>query len=492
MKKKIVSLLFFTFLFMLPISMAVTFDTWNVNIKQGQWETKSFTLYDSNITTDICTFDVTGNIEDFVVNMPNMLDFTNQSSYIINPYIVIEDGTTVGDYNGYIRCINGSDEISIPIYLTVSGTETKKCIDSIKATPYTTGRPGSKISFYVYNTTDGKGVVAKIRIKSTIPSIADAIIDCDGLSTTDYEISPNERNYLLAFVDVPGCGSLPPIEIPIVGSSTTGDTNGGEIKINVNNEYNKGEAFHILVIANNEPLKFGEVSIVGPESYTFEGITNNMGIVASEDGTKIFGTDIKPDKLGEYTVFVKSTGFVSDTKTFKLVQTECPYECCLEDSGYTIKTCELGYECKENKCVAIEENKLYVKCLPINPRPRATITCSLYDKDNTFLNKDATATLTYGGMSKTLLFTDGSVNFSIDIPTEYTINVPDIEGYKGNTWTDTVEVPKIHFGKWWKWVIVIGVILLLLLFLIFKIKKKRFIKVGYGPSELEFDEIYPT
>ena len=104
----------------------------------------------------------------------------------------------------------------------------------------------------------------------------------------------------------------------------------------------------------------------------------------------VFGKDVKIGETGVFQIFAKKEGYKTDQKTISIVRTDCPHECCPEGE-YTSKTCQAGFDCKENKCSAIAKPAMKVECT-IEPYQFDAITCQVKDNAGNLIPGNIPAT----------------------------------------------------------------------------------------------------
>lgn len=462
----------------------MTSESWDITIKAGGWATDTFQIFD-DAATNVCTLETSTSLANIITNLPSELNLSSNQTHAVNPYIVIPE-SPLTSYHGDIWYCRANIDVDI----TISGAvEEKSCIETVQVNWYGSRRPGSNLLFYVFNTTDKKGIKAFITVKSLETGNPEQSLECDGYCVPKYSISVTEQGQIVAEVSVPGCGDMEPLPITITGEVVTNETWTGttgtkEISVTGYSEVNIGENFQFLIIGENKPLKYADASVVGPEAYSFSGTTDANGFVVDSAG-KIFGKDTKPDKVGDYTLFIEREGFEATQFSFSIIRMECPHDCC-PANGYESKECQSGFECVENECKEIEKPKLSISCEPSRPYQFDTSMCSLFKPDGSLYSDSMMGTLNYKGETNNIVFSNGKINLTFDDLGAFTLSVPDTADYEGSSYMETVvqkPIPSID----WMLIILIIVVIVVIIILVVAVRWALG-KRGKGVFELERTE----
>ncbi|MFQ6068010.1 MAG: hypothetical protein ACE5KD_00545 [Candidatus Bathyarchaeia archaeon] len=480
------------FLFLIPNVLSVaTKESLESTIPEGGWYKETFVLEDDNPGETPCPLVLTGDfsVYDEIVNVPSELDL-NETTQTIDVIITIPTDSPLTSYHGDIYYCNADIDVDIDISGTIK--EEAKCIDTIKFRWYPSKpNPGAKMMFYVFNESSGNTVNAIITVKSFIPENPEVTVMCekDGYCE-DYEIPLNEKGIML-HIEVPGCGIKEPVDVSLSEEVITNETitwgeGGAEISIYGPVKVNLGENYQFLVVGENRPLKLVDIKVVGPEAYSFVGTTSDMGLIV-DSSLKVFGTEVKPGIIGDYTIFAELEGFTPNEFHFSVVREECPHDCC-EDDSYKAKACPTGFQCVDNKCEEITKPKLTVKCEPEEPFFGEEISCKLYDPDDNLIEDSVQGSLSYADKKENLIFADGIANFTTASAGKFMVEIPDVLGFEGDTYVGAVVTPPIP----WVYVFIFfGVIVVLIIVVvILKIVSKKRGKPA-GP-EIVLESTPPT
>jgi len=461
-----------TFLLLFPIALGATINpnSWSVTLEPGAYTSKLFNL---TFTNESCKRIINGTASAWIVGLPENIDTTGvlqMTNYPIG--IRVPDNVPSGSYDANVYyCDKKLLDIDITIEKAGQPSECNLIVTILGSKVR-----GKSMSFDVrdtnYNPKDATIYIT--RADGTTERI-----DCPA-GFCSWLVPPTEEGPIIVRTVVVGCNPVTK-QIDLAGElvkNETGGTeiSGGKITITGPTEASLGENFQFLIIGKSQPLQWVNIQIVGPEGYTFSGTTNSYGIVV-DSSNKIFGTDIKPDKVGDYTLFANREGYAPAEFHFKLIRKECPHECC-PPGEYEPKPCPTGYECKNNKCVPIVKPKMRIKCSPENPLVFDTITCKVYDPNNNLIEGGLTGKLKYNGFEDTLIFSDGTVNFSIDKAVKFIVEVPDALGFEGTTYTGYVRTPPIP----WLMIVLIVVGIVFVMILIWAIRRR-----GKGSPEFKIE-----
>jgi hypothetical protein len=310
-----------------------------------------------------------------------------------------------------------------------------------------------------YNRVKNSGTVINIESTETGTSYS---VECqDGACT--WQIPESEKGILMVEVIVPNCTSnivTSEIELKMAGS----------LVISVPTQITYGKDFYIFVYdPTSGAIKYASVQVMGPGGDTFSGKTNEYGIVYDDPLIKKYGTDIKPNDIGKYTVFASLFGYNPATQTFDITRAKCVYECCIEGE-YEAKACEEGFECKDNKCSKIIKPQVKIECEPSEPIVDDTLSCKLLDQNNNPVSGTVQSSVEIGEKKETLTFANGYANYTLDTPGKLTISVSDTTEYSGNSYTAEVKAPEIP----WTWIaVVIGILVVVIIAVIILLRGKK-------------------
>jgi hypothetical protein len=269
-------------------------------------------------------------------------------------------------------------------------------------------------------------------------------------------------------VIVPGCsGNVVTSEIELKMA--------GNLMISVPSTIYYGKDFYIFVYdPTSGPIKYANIQVMGPGGDSFNGKTNENGIVFDESLTKKYGIDIKPSEIGKYKVFASLFGYNSATQEFEITRQKCIYECCVEGE-YEAKPCQEGYQCNNNKCVKIEKPKVKIECEPTEPIVSDVLSCKLLDNNNAPVSGNVQASLSLDGKQETVTFVDGYLNYTVANAGKLTLSVSDFGDYSGNSYSVNVKAPEIPA---WAGIVVVVVIVIVIVIILLLRRKKR----GKGPE----------
>ncbi|MHA1866383.1 MAG: COG1470 family protein [Candidatus Heimdallarchaeaceae archaeon] len=458
-------LMFLALLLIPQVAFAISIQPteWSETITAGETITKFFNI---TLTNETCTLSTSGLVSTWLYSLPTSFDVSGTLTLRLPITISVPSDTPGGTYTGTISYCDSNISLSIG----VQGTQGAQC--NLIVTILGSKERGKAMSFDVrdtnYNSKDATVYIT--RSDGTVERI-----DCTG-GFCSWLIPPVEEGPIIARIIVANCSPVTK-QIELTGEVVSNETqeqevSGGKITIVGPTEVSTAENFQFLVIGKNKPLNLAEVSIVGPEGYTFSGTTNNYGIII-DSSNKVYGTEIKPDKVGEYTIFIDREGYAPTSFNFKLIRKECPYQCCI-DSEYERKECEAGYECKNNRCVPIVKPKMKISCEPSRPIIFDNVTCVIRDENGNRISQNLRANFQYGNFNETLLFSNGVASFSADQAGMFKITVPDTAEYSGDTYSSMVEVPS-WVSWWWVAIVIIVVIIIVIVLLIRR-------KGGGGPK----------
>jgi len=462
-----------TFLLMFPIVLAANIspDTWSVTLEPGAYTSKNFNL---TFVNESCTRIINGTASSWIIGLPESVNATGVLQLTNFPIgIQVPDNVPSGTYYANIYYCD-QKLLDIDISIPQTGQPGSQC--NLIVTILGSKMRGKSMSFDVrdtnYNPKDATIYIT--RADGTTERI-----DCPG-GFCSWLIPPTEEGPIIVRTVVAGCNPVTK-QIDLAGELIRNETegteiSGGKITITGPTEASLGEDFQFLIIGKSQPLQWVNIQIVGPGGYTFSGTTNSYGIVV-DSSNKIFGTDIKPNKVGDYTLFANREGYAPAEFHFKLIKKECPYECCPEGE-YVEKPCPEGYQCKDFKCSPIIKPRMKITCTPKNPIVLDTISCKIIDQDNKLISEDVEATIKYDGTQDTILFSSGIANFSISKPAKVTIEVPDLLDYKGTTYTMNVSAPPVPII----WIILIIAIIAITVLLIVLIRRR-----GKGSPEFKIE-----
>lgn len=460
------------FLFLIPISFAAEIqpDYWSETLEPGALTTKNFNL---TFINESCTKQINGTASSWIIGLPETISSSGVSELKNYPVsIQVPNNVPSGTYSAYVYyCDKKLLEISISIPRT--GEAGGQC--NLIVTILGSKTRGKSMSFDIrdtsYNPKDATIYIT--RADGTTERL-----DCPG-GFCSWLIPPTEEGPIIVRTVVIGCNPVTK-QIDLTGelikNETESEVSGGKITITGPTEASLGEDFQFLIIGKSQPLQWVNIQIVGPGGYTFSGTTNSYGIVV-DSSNKIFGTDIKPDKSGDYTLFANREGYAPAEFHFSIVRKECPYECCLP-GVYIEKQCNMGYQCVDNKCQPIQKPKIKIKCSPENPLVGTQIVCNVLDNNNNLIQTGITGKLKYDGIEDTLIFSNGTVSFSIDKPTKFILEVPDVLGFQGDTYTSATVAPPIP----WLIIVIIFSAIVFVIILILALRRR-----GSSKFEIEIE-----
>jgi hypothetical protein len=432
----------------------ITPSTISISLLQGQSSYHNITI---DTQSETCSLNKTG--VDWIYGLPLSLT----GSGILSLTIQVPSTTSPGTYTETINYCNAS--------LTTTITASSSPVSGCPSTLLISGQKiaGKTIKFDIrdssYNRVKNSGTVIKIESTETGTSYS---VECqDGACT--WEIPENEKGVLMVEVIVPNCtGNIVTSEIELKMA--------GSLVISVPNQITYGKDFYIFVYdPTSGPIKYATVQVMGPGGSTFSGKTNEYGIVYDDPLIKKYGTDIKPNDIGKYTVFASLFGYNSATATFDLVRAKCIYECCVEGE-YEAKACETGYECINNKCSKIVKPQVKIECEPSEPIVYDTLSCKLLDQSNNPISGTVQSSIELDGKKETLTFSNGYANYTLSSPGKLTISVSDTTEYSGNSYTAEVKAPEIP----WTWIAVVLIIVVVVVIVIIILLRKK--KKTEGPE----------
>jgi len=433
----------------IAFAATITPSTISVNLLQGQSSYQNITI----AWNETCNLNKTG--VDWIYGLTS--SFTGSGTMNLGLNIQVPSTANPGTYT---ETINYCDA-SLTATITVSGSPTSGC----PATLLISGQKiaGKTVKFDIrdgsYNRVKNSGTVISIESTETGTSYS---VDCqDGACT--WEIPENEKGVLMVEVIVPNCSSnivASEIELKMAGS----------LVISVPSQITYGKDFYIFVYdPTSGSIKYATVQVMGPGGDTFSGKTNEYGIVYDEPLVKKYGTDIKPNEIGKYTIFASLFGYNPATQAFDLERAKCVYECCIEGE-YEAKSCEAGYECKDNKCSQIVKPQVKIECEPSDPIVYDTLSCKLLDQSNNPVSGTVQGNIELDGKKETLTFANGYANYTLSSSGKLTISVPDAGEYSGNSYTAEVKAPEI---PWTGIAAVMIIIIIVIIIVIFFLKRKK-------------------
>jgi len=458
-------------LYIIPIFLLITSvkaatinpTTWSLQMNPGDYATQYFDISISNETCEKIVDATYSWVEDWIIGFPEKIESTGNLTITNIPITLhVPKDTIQGLYTANVTYCNSTLEISIQVL----GLPEQPGQCNLIVTILGSKVRGKSMSFDIrdtqYNPKDATIYIT--RADGTTERL-----DCPA-GFCSWLVPPTEEGPIIVRTVVAGCSPVTK-QIDLAGelaqNQTETEISGGKITITGPTEASLGENFQFLVIAKSQPLQWVNIQIVGPEGYTFSGTTNQYGIVV-DSSNKVFGTDIKPDRLGDYTLFASREGYSPAEFHFRLIRKACPYECC-EEGEFEPKACPVGYECINNKCEPIKKPKFQIKCNPETPLVYDEITCELTNPDGVRIMDTVQGTLRYGDKEETVIFTDGYTNFTIPTPTKFIVEVPDALGFEGNSYTGQVLAPSIP----WKWLIVGFVIFIVVIIIVIVLFRKK-------------------
>jgi len=441
-------------------------DSWTeTNIQPGKTVTKLFNMTFYNEVDEVCDRGFTSGSNAFLTAwLQNSLPYSFDGNTTIKNFpvtIIIPSDMTSGTYSGSFEYCNAT----IPVSITVSGTSTAQC--NLIVTILGGKERGKAISFDIrdsnYNAKDATVYIT--RADGTTE-----MLSCAGGYCT-WLIPPVEPGPIVTRFIVADCSPMTR-QIDLTGSltNTTSEVSGGTITVAGPTEASLGETYQFLIIGQSQPLKNSDISIVGPSGYTFSGTTNQYGIIV-DSTLKVYGTEVKPDKAGDYTIFIKREGYAPKTYVFKLVRKECPNECCPEGE-FISKECTAGNNCVSNKCVPIEKPIMSISCSPKNPNQFEEIKCQLTDTSGSLITGNTQGKLTQGtSIDESIIFTDGvyALSQGFSDPGNFQITAPETVSYKAASYSSTINAPQIP----WTIIIIALVGFIVIIIIILWLRRKH-------------------
>jgi len=444
---KLLALLIFFLL--IPASLAVTINPSSISLSLKPGETNK-TYLNITLENEECSLSINGTAANFISGLPVWISSVNLTTLRVPLIVSVPETAYQGTFSSQITYCNGTASVNVQVLQA----EFSPC--DLRVSILGPKSPGTSLKFDIR---DGSYYrVSDATVNLYLSDGSSDMVDCR-TGFCSWTIPKYEKNSIIAEVIVPEC---PPYtaEIDILPPKVLG----GNLTFKAPSRVSGN--FQIMVYTNEGPEKAVEIKIVGPEGYTFDGITNDFGVVTDYAGN-VYGIDIVPDELGEYTVFAKK-GERSSTFTFQKVLEECPYECCPAGGNYEEKVCPAGFECVNNECREIEKPKLKVECSPKEPKLFEEVVCRVL-KDNKQIDEDVTATLSFNDKEQTIEMSSGSVTLKFERTGSFVLTVPDLDGYEGDSFRGEVKPPKIPL----KLIAICSVPIVGVLVVIFIIRKRR-------------------
>jgi len=353
--------------------------------------------------------------------------FTNSTgTYLVN-FTIPTYGVDPGTYNATISYCNAKTNV----VLTVSqSTSSLSCPTYVKI--YGEKIPGKTIKFDIRNSE-----YERVRNEDTVITIQSSDtgnsyeVDCpDG--SCSWQIPQTEKGTLMLDVVVPKCNVI---------SSQIELKPAGQIEISVPTKVRMGEDFYIYLFDPHKgALSYVNVQVISPNGDVFNGKTNENGVLYDTSLTKVYGKDIKPAMIGTYKIYASMLGYETVNKTFDVSKVDCPYECCVNETGYNDKPCQSGYTCSNNKCVEIVKPKLKINCSEAVVDQE--VDCYLYS-DNKNITDTLTGTLYYNGEINNITFENGKWSTTFKKVGSFKITVKS-DKYETGIYKGKVEPPSIN------------------------------------------------
>jgi len=429
--------------------------SFSLSLKEGQSETK---LINISVNNETCNLQLTGDTEYFnIYGLPNSISGTGT---ITNIPITIQakTGSPSGSYSLGISYCDASLDVSV----NINQTGACKIIFNILGSK----EPGKTMAFELldcdYYPKDGNIYVT--RSDGTTERI-----ECSGGFCT-WVIPPTEEGPLIVRAVVPGYAPVTR-QVTLTTPANITQNVGGSLMITAPTSIAPNENFQILITSKNGPEPFVQVQVIGPEGYTFTGMTDNYGIVR-DSSQKIFGVGIKLDKEGIYNVFAKKEGYEPANFVITVERKDCPYECCLPGT-YKEKACPTGYECKQKDdgsyyCSKIELPEIDIVCRPEKPVAGDRVTCSIYDENGNKLNLSGEGRVITDDEEIAINFNDGVASFTYSKPTEFEVKFKP-EGYEEGVYRGEIYPAKVPIWLF----ITVGGILVFILFFVWTLGRKK-------------------
>jgi len=452
--KKLALVLSLLVLFPIASASSINPSTLTTNIQLNGYATATFNLILSNET---CYPNVSSQLE--IYGLPSFNGATG--NFTINALIKPTADTNPGTYTSTISYCDSSITINSYVSSPTNQSGSDNCPAYVKI--YGEKVAGKTIKFDIRNMN-----YQRVRNPDTSISIESSdtgntySVDCQEGSCS-WKIPESEKGTLISEIIIPSCQPFTQ-EIELKPA--------GQISVSVPNDVMMGDDFYVYFFdPTRGALKWVTVQVISPNGQAFNGKTDENGILRDESLTKIYGKDIKPDKIGAYTLFANLPGYSSVNKTFNVIKVDCPFECCVGEEKYVEKPCQSGFECSDNECIQIEKPNLEINCTP-EPTLTKTSHCVILS-NGTKLNKDVDVKITLNDETKTVTFTNGEHDISFDHKGDYKIEAS-LEGYDKGVLSGTVLLPQASVSVFS--VVIFVLVVIIIVVLLYILRKKGILR----------------
>lgn len=412
---------------------------WDIDVPSGGWDNRTFTLFD-DVSNQTCSLSLTGDLVETVVvsNIPSSLNFTDNQTHSINPFIHLSDSAS-GSYSGDIKYCNALIDVDMTVNVTSSpnsGSGSCNINKDIFIDTYGQKVPGGRLLFYLRNSTY-YAVSGTIAITPSTAGNPSTVVECPG-GFCEYQIPPNEAGPVVAKVEIPNCG-FKPVQISLSGdgSFTPILTGSKMLSLDVPSDIIAGESFTIMVRSDGNLIDGAVIKVVGVSNdYRNQLPTDSFG-----------GATFKLTANGQYRVFAEKSGYNTTETTISVNLPACKFECCVGEVNYADKACDSGYVCsKDNVCQKKIKKPLLVSC-PQQIKKNEQVICSLTDA--------AGVTLTDISMEGNIVvdnattipinFVEGAATFKAP-ENSFTVKAQETENYQSAVWAYTY--PVVNYLLW--------------------------------------------
>ena len=465
--KKIIPLLFIFLFVPLVNAISISPQTWDLTLKPGETLSENFTFTLSNET---CSLNLEGKNW---VYAPSKLQGTG--NFTIPITVSVPSNAYPGTYLINLTYCDKTIKISLTVPEISSNTICPKYIFCPA-----TAIAGKTITFDIRDAS--YNWVMNTTLMLTPEEGISQALQCPGFCS--FKIPEEWKGSISVLAVASGCQSPPPPKTITLEKE-------GSLRVSVfPSKVGLGETFKIIVFDSTKGRPLGGVSTViyGPTG-SLEGRTNEYGVVETYPEGKVYGQDVKPDKIGKYQVTASYPGYEGGNASFEVYRLPCPYDCCTEGK-YEAKSCQEGYKCVDNKCKPIQKPKLKLNCTPAVLFE--TSHCVVLNPNGSTFEKNFNVEVKLNGKTSTISFENGEGDISWEDKGSYKITVPDLDGFEGTSISGKVELPNTTISLTTILIFLGIIILLLIIFILWRKGKLKFKRKEKLHWETAPAESYPV